>query len=101
MSLKKLTHLGLVLALAFVFGVPGSVAVADIGVGGTPTGDDVEPIARQVDPDAPSSAPLWGATCTADCGDGTGWECTGPGVACEDGVGCAASNGEVTVVGLC
>lgn len=41
------------------------------------------------------------ADCIADCGDGTGWECSGPDVYCEDGVGCAASNGDITLIGLC
>ncbi|HEX4498521.1 MAG TPA: hypothetical protein VIE43_22785 [Thermoanaerobaculia bacterium] len=41
------------------------------------------------------------ATCTADCGDGSGWECSGPNVTCEDGVGCSASNDEITLIGLC
>lgn len=42
------------------------------------------------------------ARCTADCGDGTGWECTGASVTCVDGEGCIAegSNGEVAI-GLC
>ena len=30
------------------------------------------------------------AECTADCGDGTGWRCTGASVTCVDGAGCDA-----------
>jgi hypothetical protein len=41
------------------------------------------------------------STCTADCGDGTGFECSGPQTYCEDGLGCAASNGDITLIGVC
>ena len=41
------------------------------------------------------------AECIADCGDGTGWECTGPSVSCEDGVGCSATDGTHTATGSC
>jgi len=41
------------------------------------------------------------STCTADCGDGTGWECSGPQTYCEDGLGCVASNGKEEVYGIC
>lgn len=41
------------------------------------------------------------ATCTADCGNGTGWQCTGESVSCEDGVGCTAAGGGKIVRGVC
>lgn len=41
------------------------------------------------------------ASCIADCGDGTGWECTGASVSCTDGAGCSASGGGITLIGLC
>ena len=41
------------------------------------------------------------ASCIADCGDGTGWECTGPSVSCTDGVGCSATDGTHTATGSC
>jgi hypothetical protein len=41
------------------------------------------------------------SVCIADCGDGTGFECSGPQTYCEDGVGCAASDGSRTVYGIC
>ena len=41
------------------------------------------------------------AACIADCGDGTGWECTGPSVSCTDGVGCTATDGTHTATGSC
>jgi hypothetical protein len=41
------------------------------------------------------------SSCIADCGDGTGWECTGSSVTCVDGAGCSASGGGVTLIGLC
>ena len=51
---------------------------------------------------------LTNASCIADCGDGTGWLCTGASVTCVDGVGCSASssfNGGSTTakiaIGLC
>lgn len=31
------------------------------------------------------------AECTADCGNGSGWTCTGASVSCTDGVGCTGS----------
>jgi hypothetical protein len=41
------------------------------------------------------------SVCVADCGDGTGWECTGPSVSCTDGVGCTATDGTHTATGSC
>jgi hypothetical protein len=41
------------------------------------------------------------SVCIADCGDGTGFECSGPQTYCEDGLGCAASDGNNTVYGVC
>lgn len=41
------------------------------------------------------------AACFADCGDGTGFICSGPGVSCVDGVGCSASAPGVTGFGDC
>lgn len=43
------------------------------------------------------------AECTADCGDGTGWRCTGTSVTCSDGAdgGCVASGGGKTIVATC
>lgn len=41
------------------------------------------------------------SVCVADCGDGTGFECSGPQTYCEDGLGCAASDGTRTVYGVC
>jgi hypothetical protein len=41
------------------------------------------------------------SACIADCGDGSGFECSGPQTYCEDGLGCAASDGTHTVYGVC
>ena len=41
------------------------------------------------------------SACIADCGDGTGFLCSGPQTYCADGVGCAASDGNNTVFGIC
>jgi len=41
------------------------------------------------------------AVCVADCGDGWGWECSGPSVSCTDGVGCSATDGTHTATGSC
>jgi hypothetical protein len=45
--------------------------------------------------------PTTDATCIADCGDGTGWQCTGDTVSCTDGSGCTASSGGKTATGSC
>ncbi|MDP9120213.1 MAG: hypothetical protein M3O15_02415 [Acidobacteriota bacterium] len=41
------------------------------------------------------------ATCIADCGDGTGWMCSGESVSCTDGAGCSASGSGGTAFGVC
>src|SRR5262249_4343018 len=41
------------------------------------------------------------SACIADCGDGSGFLCSGPQTYCEDGLGCAASDGTHTVYGVC
>lgn len=43
------------------------------------------------------------AECTADCGDGTGWICTGESVSCTDGPdgGCTATGGGKIATGSC
>ena len=67
----------------------------------------VTPRATPVDPNAAYQEIFGGgsatqAQCTADCGDGTGWQCTGANVYCEDGVGCIAEgSGGGTAIGLC
>lgn len=40
-------------------------------------------------------------TCFADCGDGTGFICSGPNVACGDGLGCAVGGSGVVGIGNC
>lgn len=41
------------------------------------------------------------AECIADCGNGTGFHCTGESVSCTDGVGCTAEGGGVKITGEC
>lgn len=66
------------------------------------TGGDVD--VQPVEPGAYQAVPFFeteGATCIADCGDGTGWQCTGPSVSCTDGEGCTATDGEIELSGKC
>lgn len=67
-----------------------------------------EPQANRIDPSAAyaeifGAGPGTDASCTANCGDGTGWQCTGESVSCTDGAdgGCVATGGGKTAIGLC
>lgn len=97
----------MMLCAALVILASGPVASAD---NGKDKSKNVRPHAQRVDLTQAYSA-IFGeggggtteAECTADCGDGTGWVCTGTTVSCSDGAdgGCTAEAGGKKITAEC
>ena len=101
MTTKRLLTFATLLAL-FLILAPGAATLA---AAADHTKAETPATAKPANPD--SGGLEWldpsgnQAQCIADCGDGTGWECTGQSVTCVDGEGCVAQGGGKTAIGLC